>query len=210
MDAAAVLCRTATALHGIVSAVDPENGAVKVHIMPEGIESGWIPDAAGVAAGDLRIARPNCVGSHVLLLPIDGDAEHLAIVGVVFDAVVTPPVSRVTGKVAQPGELLIQTGCGTPPLAEGGQPGAQAATDSWWHMLPKGLFYGSGSVSVAIEFDKITWKAGEAVMIFGSDGLRVSGVDIVSDQDVKAGVHSMTGHVHSNGNQGANTGTAIG
>lgn len=90
--------------HGIVSSVDPANHAVKVTIEPDGIETGWIPDAA-IAAGGLKIACPSEVGTQVLLVSVEGDAEHPVVVGKLFDTVITPPVSPATGQVVQAGEV---------------------------------------------------------------------------------------------------------
>ena len=92
--------------HAIVSAVDAKTHTVKVTIQPEGIESGWIPDS-GFAAGGLKIACPCEVDTQVVIAPIEGDAEHPVIVGRLFDATKTPPVSPASGEVVQPGEIGI-------------------------------------------------------------------------------------------------------
>jgi phage baseplate assembly protein gpV len=92
--------------HAIVSAVDAKTHTVKVTIQPEGIESGWIPDS-GFAAGGLKIACPCEVDTQVVIAPMEGDAEHPVIVGRLFDATKTPPVSPASGDVVQPGEIGI-------------------------------------------------------------------------------------------------------
>ena len=100
------------ARHGIVSAVDPTAHAVKVTVQPEGVVSGWIPDP-GVACSGLRIACPAEVGTQVLLVPVEGDAEHPVIVARLFDTTVLPPKSPITGRPVQPGEIGIFLADGT-------------------------------------------------------------------------------------------------
>ena len=92
--------------HALVTSVDPTSHSVKVSIQPEGIESGWIPDAV-VAANGLRIACPAEIGTQVLVVPIEGDAEHPVVVARLFDVSVTPPTSPGTGHPVQAGEIGI-------------------------------------------------------------------------------------------------------
>lgn len=92
--------------HGIVTSVDPINHAVKVMIQPDNVESGWIPDGV-IAAGGLKIACPSEVGTQVLLVAVEGDAEHPIVVARLFDTVVTAPVSPATSKPVQAGEVGI-------------------------------------------------------------------------------------------------------
>ena len=92
--------------HGVVTAVDPVNHAVKVTIEPDGVESGWIPDGVIAAAG-LKIACPSEVGTQVLLVPVEGDAEHPVVVARVFDTIMTAPVSPATSQPVQAGEIGI-------------------------------------------------------------------------------------------------------
>ncbi len=92
--------------HGIVTSVDPVNHAVKVSIEPEGVESGWIPDGVLAACG-LKIACPSEVGTQVLLVAVEGDAEHPVVVARLFDTSVTAPISPATSAPVQPGEIGI-------------------------------------------------------------------------------------------------------
>ena len=94
------------ARHAIVTAVDPGQHAVKLMIQPEGLVSGWLPDP-GLACAGLRIACPCEVGTQVLIVPVEGDAEHPMIVARLFDVVHTAPVSPATGQPVQPGEVGI-------------------------------------------------------------------------------------------------------
>ena len=97
--------------HAIVTSVDPVAHAVKVMVQPDGQESGWIPDGAA-AAGSLRICCPSEIGTQVLVVPVEGDAEHPILVSRLFDVVHTPPSSPATTKPVQPGEVgvFIQDG----------------------------------------------------------------------------------------------------
>ncbi len=92
------------ARHGIVTAVDPASHSVKITIQPENVVSGWLPDA-GLACAGLRICCPSEIGTQVLVVPVEGDAEHPVIVARVFDTIMSPPISPVTGKPVQPGEI---------------------------------------------------------------------------------------------------------
>ncbi len=98
--------------HALVTSVDPTSHSVKVAIQPEGLESGWIPDAA-VSAGGLRIACPAEIGTQVLVVPVEGDAEHPVVVGRLFDVSIAPPISPATGKPVQAGEIgiFLDGGC---------------------------------------------------------------------------------------------------
>ncbi|NPD67853.1 hypothetical protein HN018_10790 [Lichenicola cladoniae] len=98
--------------HALVTSVDAVSHSVKVTIQPEGIESGWIPDAA-IAASGLRIACPAEIGTQVLVVPVEGDAEHPIVVARLFDVSLTPPVAPATGRPVQPGEIGIFLDGGT-------------------------------------------------------------------------------------------------
>ena len=98
--------------HGVVTAVDPTTHSVKVTIQPEGIVSGWIPDP-GLACSGLRISCPAETGTQVLLVPVEGDAEHPVIVARLFDTTVQAPKSPFTNKPVQPGEIGIFLADGT-------------------------------------------------------------------------------------------------
>ncbi|MFT8327552.1 baseplate assembly protein [Gluconobacter oxydans] len=194
-DAAALQGRTAHTMFGIVSAVDPVNHAVKVRIQPENVETGWIPDAGGVHAGDLRIACPSSPGTHVVLQPVEGDGEHLVVTGCVFDTVVMAPVSPLTGAVAQPGELLVKGGCGRPPLSSSGASGATSSGAGWLHVGSAGVAAGAGNARIVLKDGEISFSVGGTSMTLTSAGLTVSGGDVCTDQ------HSLNEHVHLLGSQ---------
>ena len=98
--------------HGVVSSVDPATHSVKVTVQPEGVVSGWLPDP-GIACAGLRIACPAEVGTQVLLVPVEGDAEHPVIVARLFDTTMLPPTSPFTNRPVQPGEIGIFLADGT-------------------------------------------------------------------------------------------------
>ncbi len=106
LQAASAIGVSGRARHATVSATDPNSHAVKVALQPDGIVSGWIPDP-GLACLGLRIACPCEIGTQVLVVPVEGDAEHPVIVARIFDAVTTPPQSPATGKPVQPGEFGV-------------------------------------------------------------------------------------------------------
>lgn len=115
--------------HGTVTSVDPVNHAVKVMIEPDGVESGWIPDGV-MAAGSLKIACPSEVGTQVILVSVEGDAEHPMVIGRLFDTIVTPPVSPATSQPVQAGEIGV--------FLEGG---------AYLHLTQGGIFIG-GNVTI--------------------------------------------------------------
>lgn len=168
------------AIHGIVSAVDPTSHAIKVLLQPENIETGWIPDGAVTQVGDLCIACPSAPGSHVLLQPVDGDGEHFVVVAVIYDAVMKPVASPVTGRAAQTGEWLMRAGCGS-----GG------GTDAGWvHVTADGFFAGAGGVSLSLREGACVVKVGEVQAVLSAGGLHVTGGDISTSD------HALGGHVH--------------
>lgn len=193
--AASVANRVAHVVHGIVSAVDPANHAVKARIQPEDIETGWFADAAMTQVGDLRIACPSVPGTHVVLLPVEGDGEHWVMTGVVYDTVMTPAVSPATGAVAQPGEMLVMAGCGVPPQDGGGAAGGVTSGAGWWHVTPKGVFCGAGDAMQSVQDGAVVWTVGDMTATLSTAGFAVSGGDVRTDQ------HALSKHVHPLGNQ---------
>lgn len=112
LQAALHASQSGQARHALVVAIDPQNHAVKVSVMPEATVSGWIPDP-GLACGSLLIACPAEIGTQVLVVPTEGDTEHPVIVARLFDATHRPPVSPASGHPVQPGEIGIFVGDGT-------------------------------------------------------------------------------------------------
>ncbi|EHH67016.1 baseplate assembly protein [Gluconobacter morbifer] len=188
-DAVSLLNRTAHTVFGIVSAVDPVNHAVRVRLQPDDVETGWLPDMGGVQAGDLRLSCPSAPGTHVVLQPLEGDGEHLVVTGAVYDTVVTAPVSPWTGRVAQPGEMLVRAGCGAPPVTPGQLPGGPSGNGDWWHVGPDDVAVGAGNARMVIQNDEIRLSVGGGALVLGPSGLTVTGGDVRTDQ------HSLNDHV---------------
>ena len=128
------------------------------------------------------------------MTPVEGDAEHPVITGRVFDAKVSPAVSPVTGKVAQPGEYLIAAG-------QAGAPGSNvqaAAVSAFLHIQPSALAFGVGNV---------TWSLtnGEAVLTVGGTAFTFTSAGLMTAGDVIAGGIDLERHVHT----GVSTGTGM-
>ncbi|OAG75980.1 Phage-related baseplate assembly protein [Acetobacter malorum] len=203
--------------HGLISAVDPTTHDVKVKLQPGGNETGWLPFAA-MQVGDLRIACPPNVGTQVHLTPVDGDPEHSVVASPVFCVVMTPPISPATGKPAQPGEYLLMAGCGAPPVDEAGRDAGKAADSAPWMHVTRDTFYsgvGKGATATISDGQHV-WKAGGVTATLSASGFSVSGGNITTDKDVQASgdvktsSHSLNGHIHTNGNNGSNTGGPVG
>jgi len=170
---------------GIVSAVDPVNHAVKVMTQPSNIESGWLPLAA-MQVGSLRIACPADIGTHVLVVHVEADAEHGVAAVPVYDAVVMPPTSPATGKPAQPGELLIVAGCGIPPANGGTASGKATENAPWWHITKDTIYSGAGNATETLTNGSKAWKVGGVSMVLDANGLAVTGGPIATDKDMTA------------------------
>ncbi|NHN84471.1 hypothetical protein GOB93_07405 [Acetobacter musti] len=95
---------------GVVSAVDPSSGLVKVRLPPANTETGWICDAA-ISVGTATCYVPSEVRNHVLVETAQGDGDNYVVVARVFDAI-TPPVkfSCLENNVLSPGEFGIKIG----------------------------------------------------------------------------------------------------
>lgn len=170
---------------GIVSAVDPVNHAVKVMTQPSNIESGWLPYAA-MQVGSLRIACPPDIGTHVLVVHVEADAEHGVAAMPVYDAVVMPPASPATGRPAQPGEMLIVAGCGAPPGNGETTPGSATQNAPWWHITKDTIYSGAGNATETLTNGGKAWKVGGVAMTLDGGGLSVTGGPIATDKDMTA------------------------
>ncbi|NHN93823.1 baseplate assembly protein [Acetobacter sicerae] len=188
---------------GLVSAVDPVNHAVKVHLQPEDIESGWMPYLVGARSGALRSGSPPSMGQHVKVTPIEGDPEHLVASADIHDDIVQAPTSPVTGKPAQPGEWLVRAGCGAPPTTTDGRSSGEADENgAWYHLMADAFHAGAGNASLSIANGSITLKVGAASFTFTAASLAVLGANIMTDQtvtgqtDVKTSSVRLNNHVH--------------
>lgn len=191
---------------GLVSSVDPVNHAVKVRLMPEDVETGWLPYAVGARSGDLRVGSPPSIGQHVKVTPIEGDAEHMIVSADVLDDVVRAPISPATGKPAQPGEWLLQAGAGGPPTeVDGRQAGSAASSGAWLHLTQLAFYAGAGDARLAIVNGSITVTIGGSEFAFTKASLAATGAKITSDQDVLAGSISLKSHKHGGVKSGSDS-----
>lgn len=220
--AEAAVARSGEPLHGIVSAVDPVNHAVKVIVQPSNVESGWLP-VASMSCGQMRICSIPDINEHVSLMAMEGDAEHLLVMASQFDTVVMPPKSPATGAPAQPGELLIRAGCGSPPALGNQKDGTASDGAAWWHMTKDAVHSGIGTgMTMTMTAQGVTWTCGGCTVTLSASGLSVQGGSVTASgnmtadgtvtgkSDVKTSSHSLNGHVHTNGNNGHNTGGPVG
>lgn len=106
LHAAVQVAGIGQARHAIVTSVDPVAHAVRVSMQPDGLESGWIPDST-LAAGSLRIMCPSEIGTQVIVVPVEGDAEHPVVVGRLFDTSTLPALGPMSSKPVQAGEIAI-------------------------------------------------------------------------------------------------------
>lgn len=191
---------------GIVSAVDPVNHAVKVHLQPEDIESGWMPYLVGARSGALRSGSPPSMGQHVKVTPIEGDPEHLVASADIHDDIVQAPVSPVTGKPAQPGEWLVRAGYGAPPTTTDGRSAGEADENgAWYHLMADAFHAGAGNASLSIANGSIALTVGGSSFTFSEGKLSISGATVETDQDVVASGISLTSHVHGGVKGGSET-----
>lgn len=103
--------RIATVRYALVTATDPIAGAIKVRIMPDGVESGWIPDLP-MSIGSCVVYSPTPFGAHVTVTPTEGDPDYPVLSGRIFDATNPPPKTSTTGEPVQAGEfgIILQDG----------------------------------------------------------------------------------------------------
>lgn len=173
------VARYAQPRHGLVQSVDPAQHLVRVEIQPEGVVTGWIPDCSIAAGAGLRVAMPSEIGTQVLVVPGEGDEGTYRIVGRLFDDETPPPVSAVTGKPAQPGEMLAVSGSATVHLS-------------------------ASSITLMVGQVKLTLDSGGLHL---TGALDATGNITSTGGDVKAQSISLTQHTHSGVQSGSsNTG----
>ena len=76
---------------GIVESVDTATYAAKVTLQPDGELTGWLPIMAMAIGSGWGIAFPPNTGDQVLVVPHEGDADSLVIVGFVYSQQQVPP-----------------------------------------------------------------------------------------------------------------------
>ena len=103
--------RIGAARFGIVSAVDPMAGMIKVYIQPDDIETGWISDFA-LSVGDVTVHAPSEIGTQVAVEAMYHQGDEYSVIGKIFDVKATPRKTLATGTVPQPGEFVATLASG--------------------------------------------------------------------------------------------------
>lgn len=150
---ARMLAQRGVIQYGIVSAVDPSSHAVKVRKQPGNVETTWMP-VGSLGCGSIRISRMPDMNEHVLITPTEDNPEMSVVISSVFDTQVMPPVSPLTGTVAQSGEFFIQTGCDIPPaIGQNQAVPAQAPSYStpWLHITKNKISLGAGDTRLTLD-----------------------------------------------------------
>lgn len=76
---------------GIVSSVDPNTATARVTLQPEGVLTGWLPLLTPWVGNGWGLVCPPAIGTQVLVLPHEGDAEQGIIVGATWSTQTVPP-----------------------------------------------------------------------------------------------------------------------
>ena len=82
---------------GIVASVDPSTATARVNLQPEGVLSGWLPLLTPWAGNGWGLVCHPMLGSQVLVIPQEGDAEHGLIIAASWSAQMAAP-SAPTGE----------------------------------------------------------------------------------------------------------------
>lgn len=93
------------ACEGEITSVDATKWLAKVMLMPDGVESGWLPIAVPHAGPGYGIVAMPPEGAQCTVLFLAGDPTVGKIVGFTFNTVDTPPP-------LDPGDILIQSAGG--------------------------------------------------------------------------------------------------
>lgn len=102
---------------GVITSVDALRHLAKVSIEPDGVLSGWIP-VLGLGAGSgWGVVCPPAIGAQVVVVPLDGDHENLAVLPGAWSTASPPPAPPLSAGGAaapvQPGELALVSDAGT-------------------------------------------------------------------------------------------------
>ncbi|MDR3736029.1 MAG: phage baseplate assembly protein V [Acidobacteriaceae bacterium] len=78
---------------GIVASVNPNDYTARVFVQPDNVLSGWLPIASQWIGNGWGLVCPPSQGDQVIVVPHDGDADNMVIIGRVYAAQggVTPP-----------------------------------------------------------------------------------------------------------------------
>ena len=91
---------------GTVTSSNAQTATVKGFLQPEGVLTGWLPVLTHWCGSGWGMACPPNPGDQVVIIPLEGDAQHGLVVGRLYSNLVRPPQ-------AEPGEINLshQSGC---------------------------------------------------------------------------------------------------
>jgi hypothetical protein len=121
------LARQGVTRWGIVDTYNPGTGEAKVKLQPDDVLTGWLPvafTATGAASGMI----PPSPGDQVVVHADCSDMENGIVAMSAHGGATQPPISPVTGKPPQPGEIWFALG----PL--------------YFHMTGGNIFMGGGDI----------------------------------------------------------------
>jgi phage gp45-like len=114
--AAALDAARAQPRFAVVQSVDATRHLAKVSIQPEAVPTGWLPILALGGGQGWGMICPPAIGAQVVVVPLDGDHENLAVLGAAWSTASLPPApASVPGGAAaavQPGEMALVSAAG--------------------------------------------------------------------------------------------------
>ncbi len=84
---------TGTARFGVVTSLDPGTATARVTLQPEGVLTGWLPLLTPWVGNGWGLVCPPVIGTQVLVIPHEGDAEQGVIVGATWSTQTMPPAA---------------------------------------------------------------------------------------------------------------------
>lgn len=109
-EAARTHARTAQPRMAIVSSYNPDTYAVKVKLMPEGVESGWTPVAASQVGNGWGVFSPPSIGDQVVVIFQEGAGGSPVVIGSVYSDEDRPVVSDIQGTPQGETRIVNQSG----------------------------------------------------------------------------------------------------
>jgi phage baseplate assembly protein gpV len=125
---------------GLVSSYDPDGYIAKVRVMPEDVESGWLPIAVGMAGQAWGAYFGPSIDDQVIVLFIQGDINSGVIIGALSSDQDPPP--RI-----MPGEIHLRARDDTAAIVLG-QDGTITSRGEWTHVGP---LHVSETVTVGVD-----------------------------------------------------------
>lgn len=102
---------------GVVQSVDPGRHLAKVLIQPDGVLSGWLPILGMGAGNGWGVICPPAIGAQVVVVPLDGDHENLAVLPGAWSTASLPPQPPTApgggASAVNPGEMAVVSASGS-------------------------------------------------------------------------------------------------